>query len=336
MDGEKVSRRRVLGALGGLGTLGSGVAVDNVLLGYEQLGTNLRKQDLAGKFAETATDGLRVTDRNGVRVLLWNDNLRLLDGPDGSVLADHNYPELDTAERRKLDDQHGLDGLLTEGLPTVTALHRGDVTFAFSDPEIFFERVRTGDPNRSAIELLRGHRPAPTDAVRSVTDADPADPETVARGLVDGFREHAHYDLPRYMAGAVQFNVAFNTVDLRAGFRDDTSFASLRDGDVGMFCTDFAARAAEALHATPASEQSPPVMAGVVIDDRHRHVFTVVASVLAEEDGLVVPATFLDYTHSTLYDDLRLTGLLGEGWEAYNRRHRADTVWWAQVATPSS
>ena len=336
MDGEELSRRRVLGALGGLGTLASGVAVDNVLLGYEQLGTNLRKQDLAGKFAATATSGLRVTDRNGVRVLLWDDHLRLTDGPEGRVLANHRYPELDAAERRRLDEQHGLDGLLAEGIPTVAALHRGDVTFTFSDPETFFERVRAGEPERAAVELLRGQRPAPPDAVRAIADADPADPEAVATGLIDGFREHTYYDLPRYAAGAVQFNIAFDTVDLRAPFRDDTDFASLRDDDVGMFCNDFAVRTAEALHAVPAGTQSPPVLAGVVIDDRHRHVFTTVASVLSGEDGPVVPATFLDYTHSTLYDDLRLTGLLGEGWEAYNRRHRADTVWWAPVATPDA
>lgn len=326
MDLEGVTRRRVLGSLG---ALGAGVAVDNVLLGYEQLGTNLKKQDLDAKFAATATSGLRRTDRNGVRVLLWDDTLRVLDGPGGPVRAEHRYPTLDTPSIRRIDAEHSLDGLLIDGLPAVTALHRGDVRFEFSGPDRFFERVRSDTPIPAAIELLRGLPPAAPDAVGAVADADPSDPAAVAAGLVDGFRERTHYDIPRYLAGSVQFNLAFDTVDLREGFRDDTGFAAMQEGSVGMFCNDFASRAAEAFHAVPAAEQSPPVVAGVVIDDRHRHVFTTVASVLEGDDGLVMPATFLDYTHSTLYDDLNLTDLLGEGWTAYNRRHRADTVWWA-------
>jgi hypothetical protein len=43
----------------------------------------------------------------------------------------------------------------------------------------------------------------------------------------------------------------------------------------------------------------------------------------------VVPIAFLDYTHSTLYDDLNLRGVMGEGLEAYNSRHRArELTWW--------
>ncbi|MFB6118335.1 hypothetical protein [Halosegnis sp.] len=329
--GPRLSRRRLLQAVGGVTALGAGVAVDNVLLGYEALGTNLREQDLGAEVTETATSGLRRTDWNGIRVLLWDDQLRLLDGPDGDVLAARRYSELPPAETRQLDDQYGLDGLLTDGLPAVRALRRGDVDYVFSDHEAFFERVRAGTPVRSAIELLRGFRPADPDAVATVADAAPTDPAAVAKGLVDGFRAHTHYDIARYLAGAVQFNLAFDAVDLRAGFRDDTSFTAMQDGGVGMFCNEFASRAAQAFHAVPARKQAPPVLAGIVIDERHRHIFTVLASILRDDEGLVMPATFLDYTHSTLYDDLNLTGLLGEGLGAYNRRHRAGTVWWAPI-----
>lgn len=38
--------------------------------------------------------------------------------------------------------------------------------------------------------------------------------------------------------------------------------------------------------------------------------------------------TFIDYTHTTLYDDFNLTSLMGEGFDAYNDRHRADEMFW--------
>jgi hypothetical protein len=39
--------------------------------------------------------------------------------------------------------------------------------------------------------------------------------------------------------------------------------------------------------------------------------------------------TFVDYTHSTLYDDFNARGLLGDGVEAYDDRHRATAIEWA-------
>ena len=88
-------------------------------------------------------------------------------------------------------------------------------------------------------------------------------------------------------------------------------------------------------------------MGAVVTDARHKHVYTGLATVVREGayggDGgaggggsggeraggdLVVPMTFLDYMHSTQYDDLHLRGVLGEGVNAYDRRHRTDDVYW--------
>jgi hypothetical protein len=40
------------------------------------------------------------------------------------------------------------------------------------------------------------------------------------------------------------------------------------------------------------------------------------------------PMTFVDYTHTTLYDDVGLTGVLGEGLAAYDDGHRADEIYW--------
>jgi hypothetical protein len=38
--------------------------------------------------------------------------------------------------------------------------------------------------------------------------------------------------------------------------------------------------------------------------------------------------TFVDYTHTTLYDALDLTGIMGRGLAAYDDRHRATDVFW--------
>jgi hypothetical protein len=88
-------------------------------------------------------------------------------------------------------------------------------------------------------------------------------------------------------------------------------------------------------------------MGAVVTDARHKHVYTGLATVVREDEGgadggeggdenaagdLVVPMTFLDYMHSTQYDDLHLRGVLGEGVNAYDRRHRTDDVYWNRYA----
>jgi hypothetical protein len=172
--------------------------------------------------------------------------------------------------------------------------------------------------------------------VGEFTAADPTDPEAVVRGLVGAFREKTDYDVPRYLAGAVQFNLAMNTVDLREPFADPVDWPALTDGEsTGLFCNEYAKRSVEALHAADPRTQTPPTAGALVYDTRHRHVYTMAASVVREgtDDGegvgeLAVPATFLDYMHSTLYDDFGLTGVLGEGLEAYDRRHRATGIGW--------
>jgi hypothetical protein len=65
------------------------------------------------------------------------------------------------------------------------------------------------------------------------------------------------------------------------------------------------------------------------IDDRHKHVYTALASAYIDDAGTtVLPVTFIDYTHTTLYSDLNATGVLGDGLDAYNDRHRATSIWW--------
>ncbi|WP_255150265.1 hypothetical protein [Halorarius halobius] len=320
-----LDRRRTLKLLGGgLTATAAGVAVDNVLLGYELLGTNLKKQDLTALVEPAFFRGVRRTDVRDNRVLLWDETVRIQRGQQ--VLASRDLPEVSAAAATGIDAEYGLDGYVESGVPVLASLY-GDVRFEFSNYGSFFDRVRAGDPVSEAVELLRSGVAVSPDTVEGFAGADPADPEAVVEGLVDGFREHTHYDLDRYAAGSVQDNVIFGAAALRPSFRGDVAFESVAASEgTGLFCNEFANRSVEALHAVPAREQTAPVFGGTVHDRRHKHVYTAIGSVLREDDGYVVPMTFVDYTHATLYDDLGLTGLLGEGLEAYNRRHMATGI----------
>lgn len=102
-------------------------------------------------------------------------------------------------------------------------------------------------------------------------------------------------------------NILFETVDLRKHIKTPTEYDALEAGKTtGMFCYEFTWRPIEILHAIPAQRQRTPVMGTLVYDERHKHVYTGVASAFRDDDKLVVPMTFVDYTHTTLYDDLRL------------------------------
>lgn len=326
-SGIDLDRRCALKLLGGgVGGLAAGKAIDNVLLGYEVLGTNLRKQDLAGLVAGGFFAGVRRTDLGGRRVLLWDDVLRVKRGAE--TRATRRYPEMDADAASALDARHDLDGLVAAGVPVLAALH-GDVPLSFAGYEQFFDRLAAGAPEPEAVELLRSGASAPPAVVRAFADADPEDPEAVVAGLVDGFREHTRYDYERYAARSVQDNVLLGAANLREPFREDVDFRSLLATEgTGLFCTEFAARSIEALHAVPARDQRVPVFAGTVSDRRPKHAYTAIGSVLREDDGYVVPMTFVDFTHTTLYDDLNLRGVLGEGLDAYDRRHRASRLYW--------
>jgi hypothetical protein len=41
-----------------------------------------------------------------------------------------------------------------------------------------------------------------------------------------------------------------------------------------------------------------------------------------------VVMTFVDYTHTTMYDDLHVKAVLGESLNAYNTRHRSTLIQW--------
>ncbi|WP_435364058.1 hypothetical protein [Haloarchaeobius sp. DYHT-AS-18] len=341
-----LSRRRLLAGVGGLGALGAGKAVDNIFLGYGILmGTNLLTQDtarLAGErlgptpFETTVADHILAVDRGQVHV----------GGADASadpepVISLAGSPT-DAAE---VDDEYGLPGVTTElvrddpplaaALGDVNATEVDGLRFEFHQYEAFFERVQEADSRPFSVMRLRGdrYRPIGTETIRAFTDADPSDPKAVIEGLVGGFREYSGYDLPRYAAGSLEDNVLMGHGDLRDHFESPTTYDALLSGrNTGLFCYEFVHRSIEALHAVPAHEQTAPVFAGVVTDERHKHAYTAVGSVIREDGELVVPVTFVDYTHSTLYDDLLATGVLGRGLRAYDDRHRASDIYWNAYA----
>ena len=334
-DGDvDVGRRGALKAIAGAGlALGGAKAVDNVLVGYGALtGTNLVEQDLAAAVGErfgpstysTAIDDVRVGYADGHLAVAGDDRRERV-----SVAASS------TSRAAALDDEFGLEGRFAALARDLVDVDAGEHRFAFSTVADFVERLEAaaavGRLRPETVGALRGARfeAAPPDVVRSFADADPAEPFALVPGLKAGFREHSNYDFLRYAAGSVEDNVLYGAGDLRAPFRSPTSFEALLDGrNDGLFCYVFAYRSIEAFHAVPAREQAVPVMGAVVTDARHKHVYTGLASVLRADGDLVVPMTFLDYMHSTQYDDLGLRGVLGEGVNAYDRRHRTDDVYW--------
>ena len=333
LEDVEVSRRGALKALAGGGlALGGAKAADNVLVGYGVLtGTNLVEQDLAAlawrEFRPRA--GYRVT-AGGHAVATTADGVRI--ARDGEPIAEPAYAELTASTGTEYDLPEALGGFLAD----LGAVARGEATFEFHQSEAFFDRVEAAEARPLATGAMRHWPKADPEVVGEFADADPADPQAVLDGLVSGFREHTYYDIPRYAAGSIQDNVIFGAADLRAPFRDPVGFSDIADGpQTGMFCYEFTSRSLEALHAVPATEQTAPVVGASVLDRRHKHVYTGVASLVREENGegdLRVPMTFVDYTHTTLYDDLHLRGVTGEGFEAYNDRHRATKVDWNPYA----
>lgn len=333
-DEATLSRRELFGYAGGVGAgLGGWKALDNVVLGYGVLmGTNLLEQDLPAYLREDLAVRETAVAVDGHEIRTDGESIAVADPGSGDVRTALDVAEATPADAEAIEAEYGLSGSpLGDLLADVRALADGDVRFEFSTVEPFVERVRSGDARPLTVAALRGPAFDSPDAefVGEFADTDPADLEALVPGLAEGFRTYTYYDVPRYAAGSVEDNVLLGTVDLRQYFESPTGFEALVEGEnSGLFCTELVARSIEAFHAVAPTAQSPPVAAGFVSDQRHKHAYTVLVSAIREDGDLVLPATFVDYTHSTLYHDLRLTWLLGEGIEAYNDRHRATYVRW--------
>ncbi len=329
-DPPEFTRRQAVASTGGLLTgVGAFRAIDNIFLGYGETGngTNLLEQDLAAVVTENLVIDYdeRIGDH---RVRVVEDTLVV------GTEQERHLP-LDADERgtaAELDADLELGGRLEALYADVRAVRAGEFRFAFSQPGAFFDRVRTAGARPDVVAALRprGDRTVEPDVIERFAGVDPRRPEALTDAMVGAFREHASYDFTRYAAGSIEDNVIFGAADLRQHFEHDVSYDALLSGDpeTGLFCWEFAVRSMEALEAATPWVQRTPVATAYVRDARHKHAYTGVASAVREDGDLVVPMTFVDYTHSTLYHDLHATELLGRGLAAYDDRHRATHVYW--------
>lgn len=344
-----LTRRQLLGsALGGTGFVGAGKAIDNVFLGYGTVsGTNLHQQDLDPLVSESLhPSGEHIATVDDYRITHEDGLVSVSSTVDDNEIATVDPANDDPADARAIDDELELSSAPLEQLVAdLGALEDGSVEFVYSSYPEFFETVADGESRPHTVSALRGFRTADPDVVEEFTGADPREPEAVIEGLVEGFRTQTSYDVTRYVAGSVEDNVLFGRRDLRQHFESETDFEAMLAGeDTGLFCNELVRRSVEALQSVPPTEQATPVLGGYVNDQRHKHIYTVVASVIrtrestgddterstadADRGDLVVPVTFVDYTHTTLDDDLRLRWLLGERLDAYDDRHRATFIAW--------
>lgn len=328
-------RRRFLGlAGGGALSLVGGVAVNNALLGYGTVfGTNLTEQDLAAKANE------RLGPIEGRAVELDGKTVELA---DDAVLAGGDSLEW-SATREEVTGfarEHGLPRKeLAELVADVPRLRGADHAVTPTTGTEFFDRAPMAETRPHTVGALRGPRVRDVDPalVERFTGVDPADPEAVAYGLVDSFREHTFYDAPRYVAGAIEDNIFRKTVDLRGAFASSTGFRAMLDGENnGSFCYDFVYRSIEAFHAVRAPDQTVPVVGAYVRDARHKHAYTGLATVVREDSGgdddgdpnLTLLLTFLDYTPTTTAHSFGMTRAVGDDPNAYTSGHRTTGIFW--------
>ncbi|KYH27796.1 hypothetical protein HAPAU_04670 [Halalkalicoccus paucihalophilus] len=291
---REFTRRQLLRAVGTGGlALGSVKAIDNVVLGYGVGGgTNLREQDLDPLLAENRQFGGKIED-GGMTYDVDGEGLWIERGDDQRF---HPFDE-------RPDDLAGDALALFRDAAELMA----ETTYEYHTIAGFFGRLSETTPRPLATAALRGDvsDPVAPAVVERFCGVSPANSEGLVEGLKEGFREYGHYDIPRYVAGSVEDNVVMGRVDLRAPFEGPTDIGTLIEEDsTGLFCYELSYRAIEALHSVSATDQRPPLAAFWVRDRRHKHVYNGLASVVRKGGQLRVPVTFLDYTHSTLYDDL--------------------------------
>lgn len=315
-----MQRRDVLrlGLRGGL-AFGAAKALHNTSLGYGHVGPgkNLRTQDLAAvAAADMRIPYVHRWEVDGYEVRRSGE--RLSYAVDGETWRDARARDVPPAVADLVAD--------------VDAIRRGSFSFSFAGPDAFFAAISESDPRAPTVELLRGrsHRTVDPETVDAFVGEDPRDGEALVSQLVDAFRVHTRYDVPRYLAGSVDDNLLPLEADLRDPFRPEESFAELLEanGPVGLFCGEYARLAIRAVECVPAVEQSPPLFGLYVRDRRHKHAYNAFGTVRRTAHGLELPMTFVDYTHTTLYEDLRLTRVLGDGFDAYDEWHRADEIRW--------
>ncbi|WP_152040856.1 hypothetical protein [Salinigranum salinum] len=322
------SRRRVLGLIGG-SVFGAGAArVVYELLGFGTVtGTNLTEQELgpiARRHLEPSPFALTFSDRR----LVFDGTSVGVETGTGDRIAGRPVPdttrEATASVGAPTDPEARLGRLATD----LGAIEAGRYTFEFTTNDVFFDRLRDAQTRPVTVAALRSdrfRRPS-RETVRRFAGVAPRDPAALVAGLAEGFRRRTHFDTPRYVAGNVQDHLLGDAVSLRQHVRGGTEFEGIVEGSTGLYCYEYTLRSIEAFHAVAPHQQVTPVFGAYVSDRRHNHAFTGLASVVRENGSLRIPMTFLDYSHSTMYDTYHLRGVFGDGVDAYDERHRASRI----------
>lgn len=324
-----ISRRQFLTRAGGAVTAVAAVkAAHNTILGYGSLvGTNLREQELRPLLTEHLS--LDYDEQiAGTEVRLEDDGI-VVEAGGGTERLD--LVDDSVGDARELDADLGLDGRFAALFADARAFRDGSYAFEFFQPSAFFDRVADATVRPDLVAAFRNGRDRtvePSD-VEAFAEADPSDVEALLYGMMAGLREKTNYDIPRYVAGSVEDNVLFGAVELRSHFAEPVDFEALAANDeTGIFCYELVHRSREALQSVAPWRQSVPVAACFVLDRWHKHAYTGITTAIHEDGRLRLPTTFVDYTYSTLYDDLHLTSLKGDGLAAYDTHHLADEIYW--------
>ncbi len=323
----ELNRRNLLKAcIGGISSFGIFKSIDNVFLGYGTfVGTNLIEQDLPF-FAKT---GFRIRptkiDVKDYKIYIDKDYIRISD----KIELIEKISIDSTHKASRLDEYFGFDGILKQISSDLSDINNGSYTFEFYSVKDFFNKLNESNPRGYTSEIIRGWPGGNPKTISEFTKPNLKYTREISENLIKGFRNRSYYDIPRYIAGSIEDNIIFGTVDLRSMFNREVDFKSLNKDKSGMFCFEFVRRSIEALHSLPAYQQTPPVIGVFVGDNRHKHAYTGIASII-KEDELKVPMTFVDYTHTTLYDDFKLTSLLGNGFNAYDKGHRVSYIKWEE------
>lgn len=327
------SRRRFLELVGG-GAIGLGaVRVLYELTGFGVVsGTNVTEQSIAS-YARRRLDPSAFEVALGGYLVGFDGETVALRTHGGDPATTIPVVDVDPEAVAARAEPYGLGGPVGDLAADLEALAAGDVTFEVSSYESFFDRVDGADARPLTIAALRGRgfRRPDLGALRGFTGVEPQQTRDLVTGLADGFAQHTHFDTERYVAGNVQDHLLRGAVDLRGRLREPTTFEAIHEGSTGLYCWEYALRSVEAFHAVDPHRQSTPVFGVIVGDDRHNHAYSGLASVIREDGEVRIPMTFLDYSHSTLYDTYHLDVLLGPGVDAYNGGHRVTSIHYQNI-----
>ncbi|MFB6283990.1 MAG: hypothetical protein ABEK59_08685 [Halobacteria archaeon] len=328
-----MDRRKFLKLSGATGYLSLTAVVwykilDNIHFGY---GKNVTNQDVSSKVEENLTPASVHKGRmDGYDVKTDHDLISF-------SKKDNQIDTVNVGDRTVNEQSERIDATVGSQLDLLPVhldrIRSGEFEVKPMSMDSFFRYTEKNNSNHYATGVLRNK--SHVDKKPQITEfsgAQPSDPENFLYSLSDSFQENATYDVHRYVAGSITYHVLMNKYDVRDLLEHDVDYEALNDNEqTAMFCYEFTNRSIEGLHSASPRKQDPPVFAGSVSDRRHKHVYTVVASLVTDGRDVEIPLTFVDYTYKTLYDGVGMDDLLGKDINGYDDHHRITDIYWRRV-----